>query len=166
MVCIYLFHAEWCGHCKKFIPDWEKIKRWCVENGIDTKECEDSEFQQMKSNPARNEYGDLLDDVDGYPTIIITSGGGNKIIVQDRNMKSIISQLKEAKSGNDTKKIQTGGSGNPEETPTISIHSDQDDTNNINDMYGGENENSIYYRDRYLKYKRKYNELKKTLGKM
>ena len=24
---VILFSADWCGHCKKFKPDWEKLKK-------------------------------------------------------------------------------------------------------------------------------------------
>lgn len=55
---LILFHAEWCGHCKRMIPEWEKIKKEFPD------QCEDYEDKDI-TDAQREKYG-----VNGYPTIV------------------------------------------------------------------------------------------------
>jgi len=55
-----LFHAEWCGHCKKMKPEWDKFK-----NGKYGKHCKDYESKEITPEMSEK-YG-----VKGYPTILL-----------------------------------------------------------------------------------------------
>jgi len=74
-----LFYANWCGHCIKFKPEWEKLKQKVQdmggkfgENIITLNDYEDS---KVPNGFAKIEGKDIR----GYPTIKITvTVNGNK----------------------------------------------------------------------------------------
>jgi thiol-disulfide isomerase/thioredoxin len=66
---LYLFKAEWCGHCKKFQPAWNNL-----ENNSELKKKVN--FVTMDSELQKNDI--LKFNIDGYPTIILEKG--NKLI--------------------------------------------------------------------------------------
>lgn len=58
---LYLFKAEWCGHCQNFKPEWEKlIKNNNFKNKIN--------FITMDSDKNKKEINEWK--IEGYPTII------------------------------------------------------------------------------------------------
>ncbi len=68
-----LYHAKWCGHCVKFIPEWEKFKNTISSmNGnykgikITTHEYEDRELPLDGATVNG-------DQIRGFPTIKITA---------------------------------------------------------------------------------------------
>ena len=58
------FHAEWCGHCKRMMPEWKKFKQEYPDH------CEDYEDKDI-TDEQREKYG-----VNGYPTIIVEETDG------------------------------------------------------------------------------------------
>lgn len=56
---LMLFKAEWCGHCKSFLPTWEKISNDSNLN-INFKI-----FDSEKNKKEINEYN-----IEGFPTIM------------------------------------------------------------------------------------------------
>ena len=142
MTSIHLYYADWCGHCQKFKPTWEKIKQWGASRGIKTHEYEDSEIQTMQLS--REKKTDVpMEMIDGYPTIIIKRGGGDFIKVTNRDYNNIISLLE---GKNDGVINQTGGGRCSGEVCKI--------------QRGGED----VYKKKYLAYKRKYLTLKQKLN--
>ena len=75
---IYLFKAEWCGHCKGFKPIWEKIK-----NALNIK----YEFITVDANKDKN----LIDKwkIQGFPTIIKKVGDNAQEYVGNRDEQSV-----------------------------------------------------------------------------
>lgn len=68
-----LFYANWCGWCKNFRPEWNKLKQNISQiNGkykgvsITCHEFEDSQLKSIGGAKIRNK------DIRGYPTIKIT----------------------------------------------------------------------------------------------
>ena len=53
---LVLFHADWCGHCKKMKPDWDKVKSEFPNR------CQDIESEQI-TQEHRDKY-----DIKGFPT--------------------------------------------------------------------------------------------------
>lgn len=57
---VMLFYADWCGHCKNFMPVWEQLKSDFEQKGIDYEEHESQETDIMEK------FG-----ITGFPTIKI-----------------------------------------------------------------------------------------------
>ena len=60
---IYLFKAEWCGHCKEFSNTWEALKK---------KYHKKINFVTYDSDKNAKEVRDAK--IEGYPTIILNKG--------------------------------------------------------------------------------------------
>jgi thioredoxin-like negative regulator of GroEL len=56
---LLLFKAEWCGHCKNFLPTWEKISNDTSLN---------INFKTFDSDKNKKEIKDF--DIQGFPTIM------------------------------------------------------------------------------------------------
>ena len=59
-----LFHAKWCGHCVRFMPEWKKFKNQAKINVVEYEADEDSD--KMSAN-----------NVKGYPTIKCRTSSGD-----------------------------------------------------------------------------------------
>lgn len=56
---VILYHANWCGHCKKFLPIWEELKQ-------NFKNIKFTDFEESKDEKIMEE-----ENITGYPTIKI-----------------------------------------------------------------------------------------------
>ena len=157
MASLILFYSHGCIHCNHFMPVWEKIKSYCSKKLKDVKihEVESGEMQLMQFEPSRNTTGVDLNEITGFPTIMIRRNTDGKLFpIEDRRQESIIKKLKsvvgENKHGgdssdeNDSKKLNGGKKNKKVKVQT-----------------GGGN-NSEFYREKYLKYKKKYLDLKNS----
>ena len=59
---LMLFYADWCGHCKKMKPDWEKLKSEFPGKCIDVE-------SESITDRHRSQYN-----VKGYPSIFVVRG--------------------------------------------------------------------------------------------
>ena len=83
---LYFFFADWCGYCKKFKPEWQKLTNMS-DLGVQFEEvdCTDS-----KNVPAlAKEYN-----VSGFPTLILANGGKNTTYEGERTANAIVSFIK------------------------------------------------------------------------
>ena len=70
---LVFFYADWCGHCQRFKPEWNKFKNQMNNKKINGKvlvimECSSDEEDLMK------EY-----DINGYPTLKLLDANGREI---------------------------------------------------------------------------------------
>jgi len=68
MTKITLYHANWCGHCKRFKPTWDALKDVFAKNNVQYEEFEDSTNENEIENAG----------VEGFPTIRITDEKGDE----------------------------------------------------------------------------------------
>ena len=61
---LVLFYADWCGHCKKMKPDWNKAKSEFPNR------CQDIEHKQI-TQEHQDQY-----DIKGYPSIFTVNKDG------------------------------------------------------------------------------------------
>jgi protein disulfide-isomerase A1 len=80
---VTLYHANWCGHCVQFQPEWRKIKNELDKKGIMHEEYEET---SNKSIMEKNQ-------INGYPTIRITKNGKTSDYKGQRNMASIVAAV-------------------------------------------------------------------------
>lgn len=83
-IALALFHADWCGHCKRFMPEWQKAKAQLnntrTKNGKLIK-CVDIE---SKNEEVMKQHG-----VDSYPTIMIITENSKVVFNGERNVNSL-----------------------------------------------------------------------------
>jgi len=85
---LVLFYADWCGHCKKLMPEWDKAadevnkkdKPRMIKVDVGGKEAAQQELVKK--------YG-----VDGYPTIILFKDGQWNAYNGDRTKAALLSAL-------------------------------------------------------------------------
>ena len=79
---LYLFKAEWCGHCKHFKPVWKQLQK---DNNINDK----IEFITYDADKHSDEITKF--NIQGFPTLILQNG--NKMI--EYNGERDITSVKE-----------------------------------------------------------------------
>jgi thiol-disulfide isomerase/thioredoxin len=62
-------YANWCGHCTKLKPEWEKMKQHLKNHPIEIVEIEASEIARLEA--FKKKHGIMEQ---GYPTIFKISG--------------------------------------------------------------------------------------------
>lgn len=93
-----LFHANWCGHCKNFLPEWNDIKKKIekieekggLRNGVNITYHE-YESDTIDKNPSLGKINGK--DLRGYPTIRITVSSGKKSIEYEYDGKRKADEL-------------------------------------------------------------------------
>lgn len=68
---VTLYHADWCGHCVKFQPEWKKFELVAKDLGYKT---EIYEHAELKGKDVKIGGKSLR----GYPSIKISVGGSNE----------------------------------------------------------------------------------------
>lgn len=81
--CCILFYADWCGHCKNFMPTWESLTKTLPSNKINMIKISCVEKEKQCNT---------IDDIKGYPTIIYVDIQSKKKIIfsGQRTAESII----------------------------------------------------------------------------
>uniref|UniRef100_UPI003AABF950 protein disulfide-isomerase A4 isoform X2 n=1 Tax=Centroberyx gerrardi TaxID=166262 RepID=UPI003AABF950 len=81
------FYAPWCGHCKQFAPEYEKIAQTLKEN--------DPPIPVAKVDATKASQVASKFDVSGYPTIKILKKGEPVDYDGDRTEKAIVARVQE-----------------------------------------------------------------------
>lgn len=86
---LVLIYADWCGHCKKIKPTWDKVSEQVNK---------EDELKMVKINCGEGtpEQKKLMSkyDVDGYPTILIIDNGKATPYDGDRTEDALLKTVK------------------------------------------------------------------------
>ena len=66
---ILFFHADWCGHCQSFKPEWGKFEQWCDNNNVKYKSVEGDKHPELSQKYK----------IEGYPTVIKVDSSGELV---------------------------------------------------------------------------------------
>jgi len=80
---VILFHADWCGHCQAFKPQWEALKPILDQAGI-----KHSEYEDKKNKDKIKEAK-----IEGYPTIRIKKDNEEYEYMGPRSAIDILASL-------------------------------------------------------------------------
>lgn len=82
---LYFFSASWCGYCKRFKPEWEKLK------------AEPNLGVQLEEVDCSNEAPKLAKEynVKGFPTLILVHSSNKVTYEGERSANAIISFIKD-----------------------------------------------------------------------
>lgn len=77
------YYANWCGHCKSFMDQWNLLQNFVNINNLDLKmEKIDSDKLSQKILEEKN--------ITGFPTLILTSNGKEYIYDGERTIEHIL----------------------------------------------------------------------------
>lgn len=86
-----LFHANWCGHCKKLMPEWDKLSnKW--------NDAQDNvQFIKVEcGNPKENEeHKKIMEkyNIQGYPTIYVFENGKGREYTKSRQINEMEKEM-------------------------------------------------------------------------
>jgi thiol-disulfide isomerase/thioredoxin len=136
---VILSKVAWCGHCTNFLPVFNKSQKLTKNNKYLKDTNVNFEVYDMEEDLEKfksNNYEDLLPQINGYPTVIVTSL---------KNGKRVNTEIIDHSSD-----------------PLEFINTVGETYNKLVSQSGGYEEE--LYKQKYLKYKSKYTELKAQLG--
>lgn len=84
---VILYHANWCGHCTRFQPEWEKLNKM--------EELKDVELVSYEYSKNKNEIDKA--NITGFPTIHVEVNGKVEEYSGQRNADAIKEYLKDIK---------------------------------------------------------------------
>ena len=80
---VVLLHANWCGHCKDFMPTWDSFAAKCQQRNVNAIKVESAEEESIQ------QWGG----VQGFPTVRLDKGEGNKIEYEGPRTEEGLSQF-------------------------------------------------------------------------
>jgi len=146
---VILAKASWCPHCDNFMPVYDKASEKYGENyEFSFYDFADDAPSPNKSN-FEDEHQELVDLVDGYPTVFLkrdnkTHTKINTSVIKNNNLEKAVNEF-----------------GNNIENGYKNLISDK--KMEYISLGGGLINNNDYYKNKYMKYKQKYFELKNKL---
>ena len=94
---VTLYHADWCGHCKNFMPTWNALKKIFDQNNVKYDEYEsDKNIEEIKNA-----------NVNGFPTIRISKNNKEYDYNGSRSPDDLLNEILPnlQKGGSKTKRI-------------------------------------------------------------
>jgi thiol-disulfide isomerase/thioredoxin len=78
---MYFFKADWCGHCQKFTPTWDKLIEKCNKDGL----YPDVEFEVLNVDKPESQELIRSHGVKGFPHISIDKHDGQAPVAYSGN---------------------------------------------------------------------------------
>lgn len=69
---LYFFHTDWCGFCKKAMPEWEKLEEFVNEHP----KFDNTMLKLVSVNVEKDRATATLYEIDAYPTIKLETREG------------------------------------------------------------------------------------------
>ena len=148
-----LYYAVWCGHCKRMKPDWERVVKICKEN----KDYITNKYNLVlacNSYDADKDNEVELAGINGFPTIHINE----EIYNGERSTAAILRAILKHGTSNDAiesdiSKWCNNGYDKVKKLETPILDS-------LTGFQAGGKYDSITLYYKYMKYKKKYNQIK------
>lgn len=84
---LVLYYAPWCGHCKRLMPEWEKVEK--AHQG-------DAKVKVTKVNCDKEPEKAKKEGVQAFPTIILYKNGEKQVYQESRTAQAIEAFLSKA----------------------------------------------------------------------
>jgi len=146
---VILAKASWCHNCDNFMPVYDKASEKYGENyEFSFYDLADDAPSPNRSN-FENDHQELVDLVDGYPTVFLKKDNKthtkiNTSVIKNNNLEKAVNEF-----------------GNNIENGYKNLISDK--KMEYISLGGGLINNDNFYKNKYMKYKQKYFELKNKL---
>lgn len=88
---VTLFHADWCGHCKNFRPEWQSLKDKISKEKNNNLKLTTHEYKDNDLPPEGATINGK--EIDGYPTIKVTVTKGTNKKEIDYQGKRVANEL-------------------------------------------------------------------------
>ena len=80
---LVLYHASWCGHCKTFMPEWDKFAKHAQQHL--------KHIDVIKIQCDSNKDTCKLNFIKGFPTVALHKKNGEIVVFQDdRTMEKLL----------------------------------------------------------------------------
>lgn len=84
---VYFIYADWCGHCTRFKPEWEKFKEASAQNNV--------KAFALNVDDETNTAFIEMNKVSSFPTVIVAKGSGEKVKYDgERTSKDLMAFVK------------------------------------------------------------------------
>jgi len=158
---IVLYHANWCGHCIRFMPEWQRLKQNFTQFNDGQNNTILVNYENYEDTSNKEQISEAR--VTGFPTIHIKFNGLEEY-KGERNADAIARYIKSKVGSNNNHSDVIESIIRKSKYNNNNDDDDDDDPFNDEEMLQeGGKKNSNY--DKYLKYKAKYLKLKKMLQK-
>ena len=91
---IILVHANWCGHCIQFKPEWSKFTaKFKKSDNLIVTEIESDSFNKLQSEN-QDLYNRIAKDVNGFPSILTVKNGKVEKYLNERTSNALEEHVK------------------------------------------------------------------------
>lgn len=94
---VTLYYAQWCGHCKRFLPEWNKLKALLASqnNKINDYDVVLADYEESANPDIMNK-----ENIQGYPTIKIEFNNKKTDYEGERTTDKLVEHIKNLGSQN------------------------------------------------------------------
>ena len=97
---VVLFHADWCPHCRQFMPHYDELAKVCHEEIVDV------QMVKMNDNVLTDSDKNMFPGLVGYPTMLVIHNGHVAELDREEThvmKEKLVKHIEHKKSGKDVK---------------------------------------------------------------